>query len=399
LIIYIIDTLRGRVSEPPVEVVGTLATVSDLKSGWSCGLTTTINTVNFDRTTTRQRINGSDVLLNTVNSTQGLGAASTGNATIVFPSSSKLGGSSGTGVIQFKLPNIGNVWVHGTIKIYDYTGKQAVVDFGGLMALSQVWDNKARATLVSSTIPSLKIRFGTDGANAYIWLGETTDTWSFLSASIEEITLYNSVTTPSVAALQSGFATTISGSVSTVNHTITIGLDAPAVPLSPSINFGGVTTSNVQTALAAIDARLDTAMAIPTLNADAWSANASIANSSRTDTLTNVLAYGFFQRVGSIVNFTVKFEVALNSDTTSNVVSVSPPYASDFTDEKVDVGGTATINAGGIYGGAALKVERCILYADPTTNKISISYTVDKQGGTYPSNRVIVSASGSYIVQ
>jgi len=63
------------------------------------------------------------------------------------------------------------------------------------------------------------------------------------------------------------------------------------------------------------------------------------------------------------------------------------------------VGGTATINAGGIYGGAALKVERCILYADPTTNKISISYTVDKQGGTYPSNRVIVSASGSYIVQ
>jgi len=138
---------------------------------------------------------------------------------------------------------------------------------------------------------------------------------------------------------------------------------------------------------------------IPTLNGDAWSANASIANSSRTDTLTNSLAYGFFQRVGPIVNFTVKFEVALNSDTTSNVVSVSPPYASDFTDEKVDVGGTATINAGGVYGGAALKVERCILYADPTTNKISISYTVDKQGGTYPSNRVIVSASGSYIVQ
>jgi hypothetical protein len=119
---------------------------------------------------------------------------------------------------------------------------------------------------------------------------------------------------------------------------------------------------------------------------------------SGSDTLQNsAQCYGHFTRVGSIVTFTVRIEIALTSAGSSNTVYFDPPIASDFTVAESDAIGAANLGAQSLSG-ANTAQQRCILFASDSDDKIGISFD-PVASLTYPENRQYISASGSYVIQ
>ncbi len=132
------------------------------------------------------------------------------------------------------------------------------------------------------------------------------------------------------------------------------------------------------------------------LASSSFSGTATIANSA--DTLLNgTTAYGHFQRIGNIVNFTLRFHVGLGSGGGANTVYISPPIASNFTQEASDVIGTASLDAQAQSTANTVK-QRSLVFASTSDDKIGVAYD-PVASLTFPENRVYISVSGSYIVQ
>lgn len=124
----------------------------------------------------------------------------------------------------------------------------------------------------------------------------------------------------------------------------------------------------------------------------------STVTQSGSDTLLNsALNYGHFQRVGDIVTFTVRIEIALVNTGAANTVYFDPPIASNFTAASTDVIGTASMDSQGLSS-ANTAHQRCLLFASDSDDKIGISFD-PVASLSYPENRMYISASGSYIIQ
>jgi hypothetical protein len=139
-------------------------------------------------------------------------------------------------------------------------------------------------------------------------------------------------------------------------------------------------------------------VALPTgpVTSSNWSNTATIASSQ--DTLLNSnTAYGHFQRVGSVVNFTLRFHVALGSAGGANTVYINPPIASNFTQEASDVIGTATLDRQA-QSTANVPRQRALLFASTSDDKIGVAYD-PVASLSFPENRVYISVSGSYLIQ
>ncbi len=131
------------------------------------------------------------------------------------------------------------------------------------------------------------------------------------------------------------------------------------------------------------------------LNQGAW--NGTVTQSG-TDTLLNsATGYGHLHRIGEIVTFTLRVEIALTNTGNTNTVYISPPVASNFSQETSDVIGTATIDAQGLSN-SNIPQQRCLLFASTSDDKIGVSFD-PPASLSYPQNRVYINVSGSYIVQ
>lgn len=92
--------------------------------------------------------------------------------------------SSHTGAIKIKLP------VHGTddmlkfvVDIFDYsTGESVTMNIAGYLYQTtgnNEWTNCTVTTLTERTDRDYTVRFGADGTNNCLWIGETNSTWSY----------------------------------------------------------------------------------------------------------------------------------------------------------------------------------------------------------------------------
>jgi hypothetical protein len=158
----------------------------------------------------------------------------------------------------------------------------------------------------------------------------------------------------------------------------------------PSSGINSTTTATKALMLSSNDS-----LEYMTIAQGAWSATATIASSQ--DTLLNGgVAYGHLHRVGNVVTFTLRFEIALGTGGNANTVYISPPVASNFTQENVDVIGTANLDTQGASS-ANISHQRAYLFASTSDDKIGVSF--DPVGSlTYPSNRQMISVSGSYVI-
>lgn len=119
---------------------------------------------------------------------------------------------------------------------------------------------------------------------------------------------------------------------------------------------------------------------------------------SGSDTLLNSAAgYGHFQRIGNIVSFTLRVEIALTSAGDANTVYIDPPIASNFTTAASDVIGTATMDPQSLSG-ANTQRQRCVVFASDSDDKIGVSFD-PVASLSYPENRMYISVSGSYVIQ
>ena len=132
-----------------------------------------------------------------------------------------------------------------------------------------------------------------------------------------------------------------------------------------------------------------------TLQSSSWD---NTVTQSGSDTLLNSASgYGHFTRVGNVVTFTVRIEIALTNTGNANTVYISPPIASAFSTAQSDVIGTATLDSQGLSSANTAR-QRALLFADTVDDKIGISFD-PVASLTYPENRMYISASGSYLIQ
>ena len=88
--------------------------------------------------------------------------------------------SSVTGAIRIKLPAYrNNTMMRMTVKIYQYnSNKSYTVDLGGYNYQAGGWYNTF-ANVTGGDGGNLTVRFGNDGSNNIIWIGETNSSWSY----------------------------------------------------------------------------------------------------------------------------------------------------------------------------------------------------------------------------
>ena len=91
-------------------------------------------------------------------------------------------GGGQTGAIKIKLPVLGSfTMMYFTVKIYQYsTGQSYELQIGGYNYgyLSSYWYN-VFATNLTDAGSSLNVRWGNDGSNDCIWIGETSSSWAY----------------------------------------------------------------------------------------------------------------------------------------------------------------------------------------------------------------------------
>jgi hypothetical protein len=100
--------------------------------------------------------------------------------------------SSYTGAIKIRMP------VHGStdmisfhVDIYDYaTGESITMFIAGYLYQvtgSDEWSNLEVITLTGNTSKDYTVRFGGDGSNNCVWIGETNSTWSYPQVLVRDV--------------------------------------------------------------------------------------------------------------------------------------------------------------------------------------------------------------------
>lgn len=158
----------------------------------------------------------------------------------------------------------------------------------------------------------------------------------------------------------------------------------------PSSGIASTTTATKALMLSSNDS-----LQFKILDQGGWS---GAVTQSGTDTLLNgAIGYGHLTRVGDIVTFTLRIEVALTNSGNTNTVYISPPVTSNFITDKTDVIGVAKLDPQGLTNANTVN-QMALLFASTSDDKIGVSFD-PPSGLTFPNNRMYVNVSGSYIVQ
>jgi hypothetical protein len=97
--------------------------------------------------------------------------------------------ASKTGAIEIILPVLGvEDMLTFHIDVFDFaTSESFSLMIGGYINASGVW---SQTTVITSTVDTSKdfaVRFGNDGANAIIWIGELADTWAYPQVIVRDL--------------------------------------------------------------------------------------------------------------------------------------------------------------------------------------------------------------------
>lgn len=110
-------------------------------------------------------------------------------------------GATQTGAIQIKLPKFASAtMLKFQIDVYDYATNESFTAFiGGYIYTAGAWYNTSVQIVSSKNDRDFNVRFGHDGTNNIVWIGETTDTWGYCHVSVSNFT-------GSQAGIDSGWA-------------------------------------------------------------------------------------------------------------------------------------------------------------------------------------------------
>lgn len=97
---------------------------------------------------------------------------------------------STTGAIKIKLPVLwSSSHIRFVVKMIDYSGvKNSMYEVGGVLASSMdSWANTFAYNLSDNKDADLPVRFGHDGSNACVWIGETTTVSQYRCVSVPDV--------------------------------------------------------------------------------------------------------------------------------------------------------------------------------------------------------------------
>jgi len=96
-----------------------------------------------------------------------------------------------TGAIEITLPVLGPTdMMKMTVDVYDYTTDESVtLIISGYNYSSTNWANTSVQIIGSKTDRAYTVRFGHDGVNSKIWIGELGSTWSYPQVVVREVML------------------------------------------------------------------------------------------------------------------------------------------------------------------------------------------------------------------
>ena len=97
--------------------------------------------------------------------------------------------SSVTGAIRIKLPNYAsNAMMRMRVEVYNYvTGTSSTFVISGYPYTAGAWTNVACEQFTDTGAP-LSVRWGHDGTNNVIWIGETTTVWTYPQVHVTQFT-------------------------------------------------------------------------------------------------------------------------------------------------------------------------------------------------------------------
>lgn len=101
------------------------------------------------------------------------------------------GGSSVTGAIKIKFPVHGTAdMINGWVDIFDYTTSESIsIYIAGYLYQTtgnNEWVNPTAIVYTKQTGKDFTVRFGADGTNSCIWIGEVADTWAYPQVTLRD---------------------------------------------------------------------------------------------------------------------------------------------------------------------------------------------------------------------
>lgn len=129
---------------------------------------------------------------------------------------------SPVGAIAIKLPDAiseTNDMVSFWVDVYDYGNEETFsVQVGGYAQASGGWLNTTANIIGTNLTRDLTVRFGNDGTNHWVWIGEVDSAWAYINAIVRDVVVGHLATTD---AYVDGWAMSMVTSFHTVNVTKT----------------------------------------------------------------------------------------------------------------------------------------------------------------------------------
>ena len=144
-----------------------------------------------------------------------------------------------TGAIKITFPTHGSAdMMSGWVDIYDYTTNESVTIFIGAYLYQTTgnneWANVTANVITSKFDKAYTVRFGADGSNSCIWIGELASTWNYPQITCRDWTIGF---TADIDAYATGTTISFVTAFNTINNTITATLPVASDHLDLS---GGV---------------------------------------------------------------------------------------------------------------------------------------------------------------
>ena len=155
------------------------------------------------------------------------------------------GSGSQTGAIKITLPQLyTNTMMKMTVEIYDYSSDESItLKLGGYnYSGTPTWSNTFAQIISGKVNRNFTVRFGDDGTNALIWIGETDSTWNYLKVAVTDFMATHS--NNSFDNWDDGWSITLASAFDTIKTTETNNMISPWLADS-SGNITDVLTGNV----------------------------------------------------------------------------------------------------------------------------------------------------------
>lgn len=112
-------------------------------------------------------------------------------ASIWHPQGASYSSNSTSGAFKIRFPYFGNEFmIRMRICMYIYNGSQPfILECGGHGYQGDLWTNEFAHYFGGTGRSNLNVRFGHDGSRSCIWVGDTSDSWSYPKIHVEHIML------------------------------------------------------------------------------------------------------------------------------------------------------------------------------------------------------------------